>query len=49
VEGSQTTDDVKKMLLAKNIKKAYLMPFMSVVGDHAENKMPGDENALWNL
>jgi sirohydrochlorin cobaltochelatase len=47
VEGSQTIDDVKKMLLAKNIKKAYLMPFMSVAGDHAGNDMAGDEDASW--
>jgi len=47
VEGSQTIDDVKKMLLAKNIKKAYLMPFMSVAGDHARNDMAGDEDDSW--
>ncbi|WDN87307.1 sirohydrochlorin cobaltochelatase [Desulfosarcina sp. BuS5] len=47
VEGSPTIDDVKKMLLAKKIKKAYLIPFMSVAGDHARNDMAGDEDDSW--
>ncbi len=31
------------MLNKNNGKKAYLMPFMSVAGDHAKNDMAGDE------
>ena len=31
----------------KKIEKAYLMPFMSVAGDHAKNDMGGDEDDSW--
>lgn len=47
VEGVPTIDDIKEMLLEKNIKKAYLMPFMSVAGDHARNDMAGDREDSW--
>jgi len=47
VEGFPDIDDIKKMLLKKNIKKGYLMPFMSVAGDHAKNDMAGDEEDSW--
>ena len=47
VEGAPEIDDVKAMLLKKNIKKAYLMPFMSVAGDHARNDMAGKEKDSW--
>ena len=47
VEGAPTIDDIKAMLLKKKIKKAYLMPFMSVAGDHARNDMAGDEDDSW--
>ena len=47
VEGAPEIDDVKAMLLKKNIKKAYLMPFMSVAGDHARNDMAGKEKGSW--
>jgi sirohydrochlorin cobaltochelatase len=47
VEGSPTIDDIKGLLLKKKIKKAYLMPFMSVAGDHARNDMAGDEDDSW--
>jgi sirohydrochlorin cobaltochelatase len=40
-------DDIKEMLLAKKIKSAYLMPFMSVAGDHARNDMAGDDDESW--
>ncbi len=35
------------MLLSKGVKKAYLIPFMSVAGDHARNDMAGDEPDSW--
>lgn len=38
---------VKEMILKKKIKKAYLIPFMSVAGDHAENDMARDEKDCW--
>jgi len=47
VEGYPDVDDIKDMLLRKKIKKAYLMPFMSVAGDHAKNDMAGDEEDSW--
>ncbi len=47
VEGSPDIEDIKAMLKEKRIKKAYLMPFMSVAGDHARNDMAGDEDDSW--
>jgi sirohydrochlorin cobaltochelatase len=47
VEGYPDIDLIKDLLLKKNIKKAYLMPFMSVAGDHAKNDMAGDEDDSW--
>jgi sirohydrochlorin cobaltochelatase len=47
VEGYPAIDDIKKWLLKKNIGKAYLMPFMSVAGDHAFNDMAGEEAESW--
>ena len=47
VEGYPGVDLIKELLAKKNIKKAYLMPFMSVAGDHAKNDMAGDEDDSW--
>ena len=47
VEGYPEVDLIKELLLEKKIKKAYLMPFMSVAGDHAKNDMAGDEDDSW--
>ena len=47
VEGYPEVDLVKELLLKNNIKKAYLIPFMSVAGDHAKNDMAGDEDDSW--
>ena len=47
VEGAPEIDDIKAMLKKKGIKKAYLIPFMSVAGDHARNDMAGDEDDSW--
>ena len=47
VEGYPEIDDIKDLLLKKKIKKAYLIPFMSVAGDHAKNDMAGDEEDSW--
>jgi sirohydrochlorin cobaltochelatase len=47
VEGSPTFDDVKEMLVAKGIKKAYLIPLMTVAGDHATNDMAGPDDDSW--
>ena len=47
VEGYPEVGDIKDLLLKKKIKKAYLMPFMSVAGDHAKNDMASDEDDSW--
>lgn len=47
VEGTPEIGDIKNMLLARKIKKAYLIPFMSVAGDHAMNDMAGEEADSW--
>ncbi len=47
VEGYPAVDLIVELLHKKKIKKAYLMPFMSVAGDHAKNDMAGDEDDSW--
>ena len=47
VEGYPEVDLIKELLLKQKIKKAYLMPFMSVAGDHAINDMAGNEDDSW--
>ncbi len=47
VEGTPSLDDVLARLKAQKIKKAYLMPLMSVAGDHARNDMSGPEDDSW--
>ena len=47
VEGSPTIEEIRQMLLVRGIGKAYLMPFMSVAGDHAMNDMAGEEPDSW--
>lgn len=47
VEGYPEINDIKEMLLEKRIHKVYLMPLMSVAGDHARNDMAGDDEDSW--
>ena len=47
VEGYPELADVKAQLLAHKVKKTYLIPFMTVAGDHALNDMSGDEPDSW--
>ena len=47
VEGYPGVDLIKDMVIRENIKTAYLIPFMSVAGDHAKNDMAGDEEDSW--
>jgi sirohydrochlorin cobaltochelatase len=47
VQGYPEIGLIKELLLKKNIKTAYLMPFMSVAGEHAKNDMAGDEDDSW--
>ena len=43
VEGCITFDDVVKQCKEAGVKNAYIVPFMSVAGDHAHNDMYGDK------
>jgi sirohydrochlorin cobaltochelatase len=47
VEGYPGIDLIEELLFKKKVKKAYLIPFMSVAGDHAKNDMAGDEEDSW--
>lgn len=47
VEGWPEIDDIRADLKKRRIRKAYLMPFMSVAGDHARNDMAGPEPDSW--
>jgi sirohydrochlorin cobaltochelatase len=47
VEGYPDVELIKGLMLQKKIQKAYLMPFMSVAGDHAKNDMAGEESDSW--
>jgi sirohydrochlorin cobaltochelatase len=47
VEGWPEIDDIIGELKRGSLKKAYLMPFMSVAGDHARNDMAGPEEDSW--
>jgi len=47
VEGYPDVDLIKAMVIRKKIKTAYLIPFMSVAGDHAKNDMAGNEEDSW--
>ena len=47
VEGYPEVDLILELMLQKKIRKAYLIPFMSVAGDHAKNDMAGDEDDSW--
>jgi len=47
VEGSPSLDDVLLALGKHKPKRVFLMPFMSVAGDHAHNDMAGDEDDSW--
>ena len=46
-EGYPELDVIIPLLKKNNISKAYLMPFMSVAGDHAKNDMAGDDGDSW--
>lgn len=47
VEGYPEIDEIQSWLAEKKTKTAWLLPFMSVAGDHAKNDMAGDENDSW--
>ena len=47
VEGWPEIGDIKSDLKKRRIRKVYLIPFMSVAGDHARNDMAGPEEDSW--
>lgn len=47
VEGYPDLELIKSLLKRNKIKKVYLMPFMSVAGDHAKNDMASEEEDSW--
>jgi sirohydrochlorin cobaltochelatase len=47
VESSPDINEIIPMLKEKKLKKIFLMPFMSVAGDHARNDLAGDEEDSW--
>lgn len=47
VEGYPDLGDVIDWLKERKTGKVWLMPFMSVAGDHAKNDMAGDEEDSW--
>jgi sirohydrochlorin cobaltochelatase len=47
VEGAPLLKDIMPKLKDKGIKKAYLMPLMSVAGDHVRNDMAGKGADSW--
>ncbi|HKJ64203.1 MAG TPA: sirohydrochlorin cobaltochelatase [Desulfopila sp.] len=47
VTGYPELDTILGLLKKNAVKKAYLMPFMSVAGDHAKNDMAGAEENSW--
>ncbi len=47
VEGSSSLEKVIPRLKKLKVKKVFLVPLMSVAGDHAKNDMAGDEKESW--
>lgn len=47
VGGSPCIDDIQPKLEDQGVEKAYLMPFMSVAGDHAQNDIAGEGPDSW--
>ncbi|MFO7861642.1 MAG: sirohydrochlorin cobaltochelatase [Desulfosalsimonas sp.] len=47
VEGFPGPEEILEQLEKNNISTAWLMPFMSVAGDHARNDMAGDGEDSW--
>jgi sirohydrochlorin cobaltochelatase len=47
VEGYPEIDEIESWLAEKKIKTAWLLPFMSVAGDHAKNDMAGEDDDSW--
>lgn len=44
---SPSIGEIREVLVEKGIKKAYLIPLMTVAGDHAINDMASDDEDSW--
>jgi len=47
VDGKPTVENTLPKLRSRKIKKIFLVPLMSVAGDHARNDMAGDKPNSW--
>ena len=47
VEGYPELEDVKQKLIDRQVKTAWLVPLMTVAGDHALNDMTGEDDQSW--
>lgn len=47
VESRPSLDDIIPQLKRRGVRTAYLVPLMSVAGDHAHNDMAGKEDDSW--
>ncbi|MBN2233106.1 MAG: sirohydrochlorin cobaltochelatase [Deltaproteobacteria bacterium] len=47
VEGHPDLDEILARCRERQIRKAWLLPFMSVAGDHARNDLAGDDDDSW--
>jgi sirohydrochlorin cobaltochelatase len=47
VEDNPSIEEIREALVQKGVKKAYLIPLMTVAGDHAINDMAGDDEDSW--
>ncbi len=46
-EGVPAIERIIPKLKAKNVKRAWLVPFMTIAGNHARNDMAGDKPESW--
>jgi sirohydrochlorin cobaltochelatase len=49
VFGYPVLPDIQALLTEKKVRKAYLLPFMAVAGEHALRDMAGDEESSWKM
>jgi sirohydrochlorin cobaltochelatase len=47
VSGYPSLEDLLPEIMKRKVKKAYLMPFMAVAGDHARQDMAGESADSW--
>jgi sirohydrochlorin cobaltochelatase len=47
VGASPTIDEVRELLAARGVRKAWLAPFMTIAGEHARNDLAGDGASSW--